>query len=116
VSFLSLSQLQQSADDFHLSLAFQGWYLSCLVLGATFGIVSIAVGHTTLTIWGYIVALLLGTVIAPLSCFLYGVMGTGISTNSISKMVSGAILPGRPLANLYFSTYSHGERLPLASR
>lgn len=41
-----------------------------------------------LQIWGYIVALLLGVVIAPLSCFLYGVMGTGVSTNAISKMVS----------------------------
>ena len=91
------------------SHVYSGWYLICLVLGAVFGIVSIAVGQTTLTvsrspaqlwlesdadltsllqIWGYIVALLLGVVIAPLSCFLDGVMGTGVSTNAISKMVS----------------------------
>lgn len=34
-------------------------------------------------------------------------MGNGVATNSISKMVCGAILPGRPLANMYFTTFSH---------
>lgn len=46
------------------------WYLATLVIGVVFGLVAILVGETTLTWWGYFVALLLGAVIAPFSCFL----------------------------------------------
>lgn len=34
-------------------------------------------------------------------------MGNGIATNQLMKMVGGAIAPGRPVANLYFSMWSH---------
>ena len=44
---------------------------------------------------------------APFSCVLYGLYGNGIATNQLSKMVAGALHPGRPLANLYFASWSH---------
>ncbi|KAG5642734.1 hypothetical protein DXG03_002279 [Asterophora parasitica] len=34
-------------------------------------------------------------------------MGNGIATNQLMKMVAGAVNPGRPVANLYFSMWSH---------
>lgn len=52
-------------------------------------------------------SLLLGAFIAPFSCVLYGLYGTGVGTNQVSKMVAGALHPGRPLANLYFASWSH---------
>ncbi|KAJ4165869.1 hypothetical protein LMH87_007479 [Akanthomyces muscarius] len=83
------------------------WYLVLFALTFIAGLVVNIKGDTTLPVWGYIISLLLGAVIAPFSCILYGLYGTGIGTNQISKMVAGAVHPGRPLANLYFASWSH---------
>ncbi|KAJ5621609.1 peptide transporter MTD1 [Penicillium herquei] len=85
----------------------QSWYIILFVLAFVAGIIVTAKGETTLPVWGYIISLLLGAVIAPFSCILYGLYGTGVSTNQLSKMVAGAVHPGRPLANLYFASWSH---------
>lgn len=83
------------------------WYYGMFVLCFFAGLIVCIKGDTTLTWWGYIIALLLGAFIAPFSCILYGLYGTGVSTNQLSKMVGGAVHPGRPLANLYFASWSH---------
>ncbi|KAJ5757700.1 uncharacterized protein N7511_006394 [Penicillium nucicola] len=83
------------------------WYLILFVLCFVAGVVANAKGETTLPVWGFIVALALGAFICPFSLFLFAFYGNGISTNQISKMVAGAIHPGRPLANLYFASWSH---------
>ncbi|KAJ5751908.1 hypothetical protein N7520_008825 [Penicillium odoratum] len=85
----------------------QWWYMVLFGLAFIAGIIVTAKGETTLPVWGYIIALLLGAFIAPFSCIIYGLYGTGIGTNQISKMVAGAVHPGRPLANLYFASWSH---------
>ena len=83
------------------------WYITLFILSFVAGIIVNAKGETTLPVWGYLISLLLGGFIAPFSCILYGLYGTGVSTNQISKMVAGAVQPGRPLANLYFASWSH---------
>lgn len=52
-------------------------------------------------------AQLLGCIVAPFSLCLYGLLGTSVSTNNLSKMLCGALQPGKPVANLYFSMFSH---------
>ncbi|KAF7553299.1 hypothetical protein G7046_g7138 [Stylonectria norvegica] len=83
------------------------WYLALFVLCFIAGLVVNIKGETTLPVWGYIISLLLGAFIAPFSCILYALYGTGVSTNQISKMVGGVIHPGKPLANLFFASWSH---------
>ncbi|KAJ0276803.1 hypothetical protein COL922a_014516, partial [Colletotrichum nupharicola] len=83
------------------------WYLVLLALAFFAGLIVNIKGQTTLPVWGYIIALLLGAFIAPFSCILYGLYGTGIATNQLSKMIAGALHPGRPLAGLYFASWSH---------
>ncbi|PLN84639.1 OPT peptide transporter Mtd1 [Aspergillus taichungensis] len=83
------------------------WYLGLFILAFVAGLIVNIKGETTLSVWGYIIALLLGAFIAPFSCILYGLYGIGVATNQLSKMVGGAIHPGRPLANLYFASWSH---------
>ncbi|GJJ10751.1 hypothetical protein Clacol_004979 [Clathrus columnatus] len=76
------------------------WYLILLVL-------AFFAGDTTLPWWGYIIALTLGVFVAPFSNVLFARLGNGIATNGLMKMVAGALHPGRPVANLYFSMWSH---------
>lgn len=83
------------------------WYLGFFILTFFAGLIVNIKGGTTLTWWAYIVSLLLGAVIAPFSCILYGLYGTAVSTNQLSHMVGGAVQPHSPLANLYFASWSH---------
>ncbi|VDB91635.1 unnamed protein product [Peniophora sp. CBMAI 1063] len=85
----------------------QWWYMALLVLGFVAGLIACTKGQTTLPAWSYIVALLLGVFITPFNSLLYGLLGSAVTTNQISKMVAGAINPGKPVANLYFSMWSH---------
>ncbi|KAJ2917485.1 hypothetical protein MD484_g2956, partial [Candolleomyces efflorescens] len=83
------------------------WYAILLVLSFLAGLIVVFKGQTTLPWWSYIVALLLGAFVTPFSTLLYARMGNGIATNQLMKMVAGAVNPGRPVANLYFSMWSH---------
>ncbi|KAF8348553.1 OPT oligopeptide transporter protein-domain-containing protein [Amanita rubescens] len=83
------------------------WYAILLVLAFVAGLVVVIGGQTTLPWWSYIVALILGAFVTPFSTLLFARMGNGIDTTLLMKMVAGAINPGRPVANLYFSMWSH---------
>ncbi|ORY66985.1 OPT oligopeptide transporter protein-domain-containing protein [Pseudomassariella vexata] len=83
------------------------WYVAVLVFSFVLGLVVVITQKITLPVWAYIVSLLLGIFIAPLSTILYSRFGNGIATNNLSKMLAGLMLPGRPVGNMYFAAWSH---------
>ncbi|KAI9154677.1 Oligopeptide transporter [Paramyrothecium foliicola] len=83
------------------------WYIVILLIGFFLGLGAVIRGNTTLDPWAYVVAILLGCIVAPFSLVLYGLLGTSVSTNNLSKMLCGVLQPGKPVANLYFSMFSH---------
>ncbi|KAF4464779.1 oligopeptide transporter 8 [Fusarium albosuccineum] len=83
------------------------WYIVVLLVGFFLGLGAVAKGQTTLDLWAYVVAILLGCIVAPFSLCLYGLLGTSVSTNNLSKMLCGVLQPGKPVANLSFSMFSH---------
>ncbi|KAF3810845.1 Oligopeptide transporter 5 [Colletotrichum gloeosporioides] len=83
------------------------WYLAILLVGFFTGLGAVIKGHTTLDAWAYVCAILLGCIVAPFSLCLYGLLGTSVATNNLSKMLCGVLQPGKPVANLYFSMFSH---------
>ncbi|KAL0940199.1 oligopeptide transporter 7 [Colletotrichum truncatum] len=83
------------------------WYIIVLVLSFVLGVIVVTTQHITLPVWAYIVSLLLGIFIAPLSTILYSRYGNGIATNNLSKMLAGLLLPERPIGNMYFAAWSH---------
>ncbi|WVQ69693.1 uncharacterized protein L199_007913 [Kwoniella botswanensis] len=83
------------------------WYLAILVVAFILGLVVVIKEDITLSVGSYVTALVLGTVIAPFSTILYSRFGNGVATNQLMKMVAGLTSPGRPIANLYFSAWSH---------
>ncbi|TDZ17578.1 Oligopeptide transporter 5 [Colletotrichum orbiculare MAFF 240422] len=83
------------------------WYLGILLVGFFTGLGAVIKGHTTLDVWAYVCAILLECVVAPFSLCLYGLLGTSVATNNLSKMLCGVLQPGKPVANLYFSMFSH---------
>ncbi|KAF2722621.1 oligopeptide transporter-like protein [Polychaeton citri CBS 116435] len=87
------------------------WFVGVLVFSFVLGLVVVVKEHITLPVWGYIVALILGIIIAPLSTLLYARFGNGIATNNLSKMLAGLMVPGRPVGNMYFAAWSHNTIL-----
>ncbi|KIP01135.1 hypothetical protein PHLGIDRAFT_131357 [Phlebiopsis gigantea 11061_1 CR5-6] len=83
------------------------WYAALLLLSFLAGLIVVLKGETTLPWWAYITALVFGAVITPFSTLLFARMGNGVATVQLMKMVAGAINPGKPVANLYFSMWSH---------
>ncbi|KXJ87309.1 oligopeptide transporter-like protein [Microdochium bolleyi] len=83
------------------------WYVGTMVLSFVLGLVIVIKEELTLPVWAYIVALLLGIFIAPLSTLLYSRFGNGIATNNLSKMLAGLLVPERPVGNMYFAAWSH---------
>ncbi|CAG7944889.1 unnamed protein product [Penicillium nalgiovense] len=83
------------------------WYIIVLVGSFILGIIVTVKENITLSVWAYVISLLLGCIIAPFSVILYSRYGNGIATNNLSKMLAGLILPGRPVGNMYFAAWSH---------
>ncbi|KAH9071577.1 OPT oligopeptide transporter protein-domain-containing protein [Lactarius deliciosus] len=82
------------------------WYTLLLLLSFFAGLISILEGQTALSGWSYIFALISGAIVAPFATLLTARLGSGMATN-VFKMIAGAINPGRPVANLYFSMWGH---------
>ncbi|EMR62553.1 putative opt oligopeptide transporter protein [Eutypa lata UCREL1] len=83
------------------------WYVAILVISFILGLVVVLKENIALPAWAYVVSLLLGIFIAPLSTILYARYGNGIATNNLSKMLAGLLIPGRPVGNMYFAAWSH---------
>jgi len=101
------------------------WYTIVLVFSFILGLIVVIKENVTLPVWAYIIALVMGTIIAPFVCtpimrqsrscaltesqstILYSRFGNGIATNNLSKVIAGLILPGRPIGNMYFAAWSH---------
>lgn len=84
------------------------WYIYLMTFSFLSGFIVVLWSQATTSWYSYIVALLLGSFVTPFSQLLYACMGTGISTNQLMVMVGGFISPGDPVANLYFTMWSHG--------
>ncbi|KAH9062283.1 oligopeptide transporter [Lactarius vividus] len=82
------------------------WYTLLLLLSFFAGLISVLEGQTALSGWSYIFALLSGVIVAPFATLLNARLGSGMATN-LFKMIAGAINPGSPVANLYFSMWGH---------
>ncbi|KAG6096698.1 hypothetical protein E4U30_001293 [Claviceps sp. LM220 group G6] len=83
------------------------WYILILVFSFILGLVVVVRENVTLPVWAYVVALLVGIVISPLSTLLMARFGDGIDTNNLSKMLAGLMVPERPIGNMYFSAWSY---------
>lgn len=87
------------------------WYLALFVgttgmaLGTTYG------AKSGLPWWGLFVALLFAWGSVPVIGTLYATVGYLPSTQDMVQMVGGALIPGKPVANMYFTMYGYNPVL-----
>ncbi|KAI0089664.1 OPT oligopeptide transporter [Irpex rosettiformis] len=81
------------------------WYLAILL--GTFGL-ALGMAYAAdsgLPWWGLIVALIFATLFIPVVGTLNCTVGYAPSIENLVQIVGGAIIPGRPVANMYFTLY-----------
>ncbi|KAF8518212.1 OPT oligopeptide transporter protein-domain-containing protein [Gautieria morchelliformis] len=105
-------RLKVEPDDIHAKLMSHypevpdWWYLSVFLLFFCLAIVAVEVWHTNVPIWALMLALVLPIVYVLPSGFIFAMTGQPITLNLPAQILPGLLLPGNPLANMVFKSYS----------
>jgi OPT family oligopeptide transporter len=106
-----LTQEEAEAIDPHYALmqAYEEvpnwWYGLVWGISVTLGMVAIHVGKTTLPWWGMLVAILLSHVSLVFFAALTAMFGYSLMVQPFIQMIGAYLIPGKPIANMYFATY-----------
>ncbi|KAH8917353.1 OPT oligopeptide transporter [Atractiella rhizophila] len=81
------------------------WYIGIFIATNAIALATIYTSHSQLPFWGLWVALILAAFFLPIVGTLYCTVGYAPSIQNLVQMVGGAIIPGKPVANMYFTLY-----------
>ncbi|KAF8526011.1 OPT oligopeptide transporter [Hysterangium stoloniferum] len=107
-----IKRLKIEPDDIHAKLMNHypevpdWWYLAVFVVFFCMAIVSVEVWHTNVPVWALGLALVLPIVYVVPSGFIFAMSGQPITLNLPAQILPGLLLPGNPLANMVFKSYS----------
>lgn len=107
-----LKKIPVEPDDIHAKLMRNypevpdWWYLSVFLVCFSLGIVAIEVWHTSVPIYILLLASTIPILYMLPNGFIYAMTGQGIGVNILSQIVPAMILPGNPVANMVFKSYS----------
>lgn len=80
------------------------WYYTIFVGGIALNIAMAYINHSQLPWWGVLLAIAISTVMSLPLNLIQAVTGSGFGLNVLAEMICGFILPGLPVANMYFKT------------
>ncbi|KAF7718427.1 Uncharacterized protein PECH_005906 [Penicillium ucsense] len=83
------------------------WYFCIFAISWVVALICLYVMKSTLPWWGFVIATLFLFVFMVFFGAQYGITGFGFNLQSIFQMLAGYMFPGRPLANMYFTTYTY---------
>ncbi|KAH9447028.1 hypothetical protein Pst134EA_029013 [Puccinia striiformis f. sp. tritici] len=82
------------------------WYWSYFLVFTIFSIIMIEVYDTGLPIWGLLLALFIALAYVLPGGFIFAMTSQQISINLVAEIIPGYLLPGKPLSNMLFKTFS----------
>ncbi|GAA5808032.1 hypothetical protein MFLAVUS_001414 [Mucor flavus] len=113
-SFRTLKSKIASGDvDIHMKLmqAYEEvpnwWYYIVFVCGTALNIGIAYANHSQLPWWGVIFAIVLSSILSLPLNLIAAVTGYGFGLNVLTEMICGFVLPGYPIANMYFKTLGY---------
>jgi len=83
------------------------WYLLVFIASFITSITCLYVMKSTLPWWGLILGLFMTAIFTLFFGAQYAITGFGFNLQPIFQMLAGYMFPGRPLANMYFTTYTY---------
>lgn len=105
-------RIRLEEDDIHYKLMKnypevpEWWYGSVFVIFFGLAIVAAEVWKTGMPIWALLLSVILPIIYVLPSGFIYAMTGQAISLNLLAQIIPGTLLPGQPLANMFFKAYS----------
>ncbi|PWN48308.1 OPT oligopeptide transporter, partial [Violaceomyces palustris] len=81
------------------------WYAAVLISCFVMAIIANAAYDTGLPVWALALSILIPAIYMLPMGFMFAMTGLTMGTNLISEVVSGYLLPGRPIAGMIFKTY-----------
>jgi hypothetical protein len=83
-----------------------GWWFGAIWLfSAVVGLMMSRIAGSTLEVWAFLVAILISAVATTFYAPLTAMFGFYLNVQPLIQMIGAYLLPGRPLANLYFATF-----------
>ncbi|KAI9286534.1 OPT family small oligopeptide transporter [Umbelopsis sp. AD052] len=101
---------QNLAEDIHMKLmaAYKEvpawWYYIVFVGGIALNIGLAYANQSLLPWWGVLFAILMSTFLTLPLGVITAISGNGFGLNVVAEMLCGFVLPGKPIANMYFKT------------
>lgn len=81
------------------------WFGIVWTCSVVLALVAIYAGKTTLPWWGFLVAILVSHVCLVFFAALSAMFGYRLMVQPFIQMLGAYLIPGRPIANMYFATY-----------
>jgi len=78
-------------------------------------IIAVEVWHSSVPVWMLLLSILISSVYVLPGGFIYAMTGQGISINVLTQIIPGVLLPGNPIANRVFKSYSIQTLIEAAS-
>jgi hypothetical protein len=85
------------------------WFGFLLIASVSIGLITSRLAHSDLTWWAFIIAISLSALVTPFFAAMTAIFGFKLNVQPLIQMVGGYLLPGRPLANLYFATFGYNS-------
>ncbi|KAL1386863.1 OPT oligopeptide transporter protein-domain-containing protein [Phyllosticta capitalensis] len=85
----------------------QWWYAGVLVAAFVIGIITLYGVKSTLPWWGYIISNIFAAIFILFFGAQMGLTGFQFNQQPVLQMLAGYMHPGRPLANMYFTTFGY---------
>ncbi|KAI9031636.1 OPT family small oligopeptide transporter [Phycomyces nitens] len=83
------------------------WYYIVFVCGIGLNIGIGYANHSQLPWWGFLIAIILATVLSLPMNMIQAITGLNFGLNVVAEMICGFMLPGNPIANMYFKTLGY---------
>ncbi|KAJ7606213.1 OPT oligopeptide transporter [Roridomyces roridus] len=82
-----------------------GVFVVCfgVAVGTSYG------AHSQLPGWATLIALIFGFIMLPVIGTLYATVGYAPSVQDLMQMLGAALVPGKPVANMYFTLYGYNS-------
>ncbi|KAF4618316.1 hypothetical protein D9613_011703 [Agrocybe pediades] len=83
------------------------WYLGIFVVTTGIALGTTYAAKSGLPWWGLFIALIFAWLFVPIIGTLNATVGYAPSIENMVQMVGGAVIPGKPVANMYFTMYGY---------
>ncbi|KAK7052812.1 hypothetical protein VNI00_004131 [Paramarasmius palmivorus] len=107
-----IKKIKVEGDDIHAKLMRQypevpdWWYMLSFAVFFSLAVVAVEVWHAEVPVWALVLAVILPVIYILPSGFIYAMTGQGITLNILAQIIPGSLIPGNPLANMVFKSYS----------